>query len=148
MKPRVFEKLLYLAILCLLPAYLCWAAVHSDADHLPDGLKLENEFAVLLPPSTAVRQGDVKRINAMGAQVISADYSSDMTQRDLEQHYESLLEKNGWKNHAPVLASGSRIHLYCKDDLDAVLKESDDGSGHFYFGLRRQRGTSFKTGCA
>lgn len=140
------ENFFVIPVLCFLGLSLCWSAAHSSWGKSPDIAELESEFAKVLPPPSAQRQGEVRRIEGFALQVVMANYATGIGAGDLERYYDDVLKKNGWMIRAMSLGGDKRFSLYCKGQLDAVLDNASQ-PGRYHLAVRRQQGSSFKTGC-
>lgn len=146
MNREKIENFLVIPALCFLGLSLCWSAAHSSRGKSADIAELESEFAKVLPPPGAQRQGEMRRIEGFALQVLMADYATGMVAEDLKRYYDGALEKNGWMIRAVSLGGDKRFSLYCKGQLDVVLNNASE-PGRYQLAVRRQQGSSFKTGC-
>lgn len=146
MKRDKTESFLVVPLLCFIGLFFCWSAAWSDWNQPSAMAPMESEFSRAQPPPTAEMQGEVTRIEATALQAFVGHYSTNMSAQELERYYDSMLKKNGWLAREPSFASEKQVNLYCKGELDAVLDKTA-APGHYRFAVRRQQGSSFKTGC-
>lgn len=140
------ENFFMFPLLCALGLSLCWSAAQSKWGDSSKFSEIESEFSRVQPPSSAERQGNIRRVEAFALQLVLADYATGMRTKDLESYYDGVLKKNGWRTRSASFSADHHFSLYCKGELDAIL---DKGSipGRYFFSVRRQQEPSLRSGC-
>jgi len=129
-------------------AYLLAGSNFRSSSHMPT---LAREFAAATPPSSTQQVSELRRSSKLIVQSVSADFQTSLTPKEIEQHYEKVLQANGWRLLARRASESSKWRdvRFCKNDLEAVLqvKAPEGSQTRYYFGVQWEGGPYTRTGC-